>query len=344
MLEIIETGRLGQGLRQLGAGRAEPLVLLHGNGSDSAAMLGLATLLRNEFHVLLPDLRGYGGSERVLIDARRGAGDWVDDLFALLDTLRIDSCHLLGWSLGGAVAMAAALREPRRVRSLLLLAPVSPFGYGGSCDLQGSPNAADYAGSGGGIVGAEYAAAVAAGPSQGNAALVRGILRHAILGRFGATDAEDDEEVCLEALYRQHCGNQAWPGDSRNSENWPGVAPGDFGPMNAISPKYFNTWPLVDLEAKPPILRIQGDSDVVISDASQFDTATLGMLGIIPGWPGLRPQPMVSQMTHMLQSYRDQGGVAEDRRLAGTGHAPHIQSPETCANLVREFIRRLKCA
>ena len=344
MLEYIETGRLRQGLRRLEDETAVPLVLLHGNGSDSAAMLGLAERLRNDFHLILPDLRGYGHSERKLIDARRGAGDWVDDLFAMLDALDIDSCHLLGWSLGGAVAMSAALQEPGRVHSLLLLAPVSPFGYGGSSDLEGNPNAADFAGSGGGVVSADYAAAVAAGRREGNAGLVRGIMRHSILGRFGADAAGADEEELLDSLYRQHCGEQAWPGDSRNSENWPGAAPGDWGPMNAISPKYFNAWPLVELETKPPILRIQGDSDVVISDTSHFDTATLGMLGMIPGWPGLRPQPMVSQMTRLLETYGRKGGLAEDHRLPGGGHAPHIQFPEICARLVRDFIRSRRCA
>ena len=344
MLEFIETGRLRQGLRRLGDENAEPLVLVHGNGSDSAAMLGLAARLQDDFRLILPDLRGYGQSERKPIDARRGAGDWVDDLFALLDVMGIESCHLLGWSLGGAVAMAAALRDPGRLRSLLLLAPVSPFGYGGTCDLEGNPNFADFAGSGGGVVNADYAAAVAGGRRGGNIALVRGIMRHAILGRFGAGARNEDEEGLLDSLYRQHCGDRAWPGDARKSENWPGVAPGDWGPMNAISPKFFNAWPLVELERKPPIMRIQGDSDVIISDASQFDAATFGMLGVIPGWPGLQPQPMVSQMTHLLETYRNNGGLAVDNRLPGCGHAPHIQFPEKCALLVRDFIRSRKCS
>ena len=146
-------------------------------------------------------------------------------------------------------------------------------------------------------------------------------MRHAILGRFGAGARNDDEEELLDSLYRQHCGDRAWPGDSRQSENWPGVAPGDWGPMNAISPKFFNAWPPVELERKPPIIRIQGDSDVIISDASQFDTATFGMMGVIPGWPGMRPQPMVSQMTHLLETYRNSGGLAVDNGLPGCGHA-----------------------
>ena len=344
MFEIIETRRLRQSLRRLGDENREPLVLVHGNGSDSAAMLGLAARLQDDFHLILPDLRGYGHTERKLVEARRGARDWVDDLFALLDALGIESCHLLGWSLGGAVAMAAALQEPRRLLSLVLLAPVSPFGYGGTLDIVGKPNHADFAGSGGGIIGADYAAAVAGGRKGGNIDLVRGIMRHSILGRFGTGARKEDEEELLDSLYRQHCGDQAWPGDSRKSENWPGIAPGDWGPMNAISPKYFNAWPLAELELKPPIMRIQGDSDVIISDASQFDAATLGMLGVIPGWPGLRPQPMVSQMTHLLETYRSRGGLAEDNRLPGCGHAPHIQFPEQCARLVRDFIRSRRCS
>lgn len=340
-MEFIETARLRQGLHRLGDSRREPFVLLHGNGSDSAAMLGMARLLQEDFHLILPDMRGYGQTERALIDARKGAGDWVEDLFAMLDKLGIESCHLLGWSLGGAIALAAAQREPSRLRSVALLAPVSPFGYGGTCDIEGNPNFDDYAGSGGGIVGPEYAKAVAAGRDAENANIVRQIMRHAILGRYGTLANEQDEEELLDSLYRQDCGDKAWPGDCRGSDNWPGVAPGDFGPMNAISPKYFNAWPLVDSDLKPPLLRIQGESDVIISDASQFDMATLGMLGVIPGWQGLRPQPMVSQMTRFLEFYSLRGGIVEDRKLAGCGHSPNIQFPEECAGLVREFIRAL---
>ncbi len=364
MLEHLDTGRLGQSLHKLGKSDGEPLVLVHGNGSDSGSMLGLAECLGDEFRLILPDLRGYGHSEQKLIDARRGAGDWIEDLFALLDALGIESCHLLGWSLGGAVAMAAALREPRRLRSVTLLAPVSPFGYGGTCDLHGTANFADFAGSGGGMVNADYANAVAGGRQSENSALVRHVMRHAILGRFdsdnvavksgrksGTPTAKPvagtgrvHEEDLLDSLYRQHCGKQAWPGDSKVSGNWPGMAPGEWGPMNAISPKYFSAAQLPELDRKPPLLRIQGAGDVIISDASHFDPATLGMLGMIPGWPGLRPQPMVSQMTRLMENYRKRGGIVEDRILPGCGHAPHIQFPQLCARLLRDFIQARKCS
>ena len=342
-MEFISTARLKQCVRRLGDESREPVVLLHGNGADSAAMLPLASYLQEDFYLILPDLRGYGHTERALIDARAGAGDWVEDLFTLLDALGIERCHLLGWSLGGAVAMAAAQQESARLLSLLLLAPVSPFGFGGTCDLEGSPNFGDCAGSGGGIVGTDYAKAVAEGRESENAGMVRQIMRHAVLGQFGSLAHGPGDEAPLDSLYRQDCGAKAWPGDCRESGNWPGVAPGDFGPMNAISPKYFNAWSLADADQKPPILRIQGAGDVVISDASQFDIATLGMLGMIPGWPGLRPQPMVSQMTRFLEAYGQRGGVVLDRILPGCGHAPNIQFPEQCARLIGDFIRAREC-
>ena len=54
------------------------------------------------FRAIAPDLRGYGLSDRsALIDATRGVQDWVDDLYALLDSLSVDRFHLVGHSLGG---------------------------------------------------------------------------------------------------------------------------------------------------------------------------------------------------------------------------------------------------
>ncbi len=62
--------------------------------------------MASDFHVLAPDFRGYGDSERKAIDATRGIADLSDDVVALLDTLEIEGpVDLLGWSAGGNVVI-----------------------------------------------------------------------------------------------------------------------------------------------------------------------------------------------------------------------------------------------
>ena len=62
-----------------------------------------------------------------------------------------------------------------------------------------------------------------------------------------------------------------------------------------MAPTYYDTSAIADLDVKPPITWLRGGQDQVIGDASMFDLAQLGKLGVIPGWPGddvLPSQPM----------------------------------------------------
>ena len=77
--------------------------------------------------LIAPDMRGFGDTERVPIDATRGLRDWADDTAALLDALGITRpVHLAGWSTGGAAIAAFAAARP--VASLTFIDPVSPYG------------------------------------------------------------------------------------------------------------------------------------------------------------------------------------------------------------------------
>lgn len=75
--------------------------------------------LAQRFWTIAPDLRGYGKS-RVQSDFEMT--DHLADLENLLDRLQIDRCLLLGWSLGGILAMELAIRFPDRISGLILLA------------------------------------------------------------------------------------------------------------------------------------------------------------------------------------------------------------------------------
>jgi pimeloyl-ACP methyl ester carboxylesterase len=109
------------------------------------------------------------------------------------------------------------------------------------------------------------------------------------------------------------------------------MGPGTRGVLNAMSPKYFQVADdLVAIAAKPPVVWVHGGADAIVGDATLFDFAQLGKLGIVPGWPGedaCPPQPMVAQTRAVLQRYAAAGGSFTELLLDGCGHSPHIERP-----------------
>ncbi len=75
--------------------------------------------LSQRFKTVSPDLRGYGKSR---FQGNFVMQDHLIDLEALLDRLEIEKCLILGWSLGGILAMELALKLPERVTGLILIA------------------------------------------------------------------------------------------------------------------------------------------------------------------------------------------------------------------------------
>src|SRR5213082_2934186 len=135
----VKTNRLDMAYLLSGAGNI-PIVLVHGNCSSSLFfqdfMLALAGTGR--YKVYAPDMRGYGDSETLPVDATRGVRDYSDDLAAFVQTLNLPPFHLLGWSLGGNIVMQYVMDHPGTVRSLTLESPSSPFGFGGTKGVEGS--------------------------------------------------------------------------------------------------------------------------------------------------------------------------------------------------------------
>lgn len=103
------------------AGRGSPLVLLHGIGASRLIWHRVTPRLAREHLVLAPDLPGFGESDPV------GPGfDLKLTAAAVADALAPRTAqpfHLLGNSLGGAVALALAVGRPELVRTLVLAAP-----------------------------------------------------------------------------------------------------------------------------------------------------------------------------------------------------------------------------
>src|SRR4051812_46000302 len=145
--QTLAADRLRVHLIESGPQDGVPVVLLHGNLSTGRFYEHLMPGAPVGLRLIAPDMRGFGDTERVPIDATRGLRDWADDVASLLDALDITRpVHLAGWSTGGAAIAAYAMERP--VASLTFIDPVSPYGYGG-VHRDGTPCFDDYAGSGG---------------------------------------------------------------------------------------------------------------------------------------------------------------------------------------------------
>lgn len=105
-------------VREWGAGR--PLILLHGFTGCGALWATHAEALADQWRVLAPDLLGHGASDTPHDPGRYAMPEMVADLVALLDALAIPRAVLLGYSMGGRIALATAVRHPERIAALVL--------------------------------------------------------------------------------------------------------------------------------------------------------------------------------------------------------------------------------
>jgi pimeloyl-ACP methyl ester carboxylesterase len=316
-----------------------PVLLIHGNCSSSRYWEPLVRHLPESWRIVAPDLRGYGDSEPAPVDATRGLRDFSDDVAALLsDGSFAPGARpvVVGHSMGGGVAIQLLIDRPADLAALVLEAPVSPYGFGGTRDLDGTPTSPDFAGTGGGSVNPEFVKLLAAGDrSLDNPASPRNVMRGMYVA---APDAfGEDEDAMLDSLLSTAVGEDNYPGDGGTSANWPFTGPGTRGVLNTMSPRWLSLAGIVDVPTKPPITWVRGDADAIVSDASFFDLAQLGKLGLVPGWPGdevCPPQPMVGQTRRVLERYASAGGSYAEVVYEGCGHSPHIERTAEFAELL----------
>lgn len=319
------------------------VVFLHGNVSSSLFYQPTMLALDSGWRALAIDLRGFGGSETRPVDARRGVRDFADDVVAVLDALTVHRFHLVGWSMGGGVAMQVTIDHADRVASLTLESPVSPYGFGGTA-LDGSLLTPDAAGTGGGGANPDFIARLTAQDTSADSpASPRSVYRTTYVA---APDGLPHEDLWVRSMLTTATGEGNYPGTSTSSENWPGFAPGESGVLNTMAPVYCDLSGIADITPTPPILWIRGTADVIVSDTSLFDLNQLGALGAIPGWPGADvapPQPMVSQTRAVLDRYATRApGAVTEVALDGCGHSPHLEQPSAFDSALREHLDRAR--
>lgn len=149
---MIDQDRHPVSWRETGTG--PPVVFLHGLGGTRTAWDRQLGGLTDRFRCIAWDMPGYGASTPL---AKLTFPAIADSLAGLLDTLGLESAHLVGLSFGGMHALHAAIRHPGRVHSLVLADTSPAFGLDGTtaedwqatrlAPLDGGLRPAEFAGS-----------------------------------------------------------------------------------------------------------------------------------------------------------------------------------------------------
>lgn len=314
-----------------------PVILMHGNFAAALYWVDVMLSLPEGFRGIAPDLRGFGWTEDKLIDATQGAKVWSDDIINLMDALNIEKAHVVGWSLSAGIVYKLIADHSDRILSATLEAPAPPYGMGGT-DIDGNPITPDFAGSGAGVVNQDFIKQAMAGDRTADTpASPRFVMNNTYYADGFRSEREED---FLTASLMEKMGEKRYPGDWVESENWPYVAPGKWGPINAITPKYMSkdVPAFINAENKPPILWLRGAKDVIVGDNTLYDMAILGKLGYKPDYPGEEnypPQFMVSQTRRVFEKY----GNYKEVVLEEAAHAIHSQFLD---KFNQEFHKHLK--
>src|SRR5512142_2359581 len=138
--ERVPTSRLTTAVLSVTGRGGTPVLFVHGNVSSSLFWQPTMLALPERYRPLALDLRGFGDTDPEPVDATRGLRDYADDLAAVIGALGLPLVHLIGWSMGGGVALQYLADRPEnhRVASVTLVAPVSPFGFGGTRGAEGT--------------------------------------------------------------------------------------------------------------------------------------------------------------------------------------------------------------
>ena len=128
--QTISTGPFSTHLHRAGEGHAESILFLHGSGPGADGWSNWQFALPEfgeAYDALAPDLIGFGASTHPSpppTSIRAWMRCWVDQCIALLDKLGKEKVHLVGNSMGGALALHLLIEAPQRFESVVLMGPV----------------------------------------------------------------------------------------------------------------------------------------------------------------------------------------------------------------------------
>ena len=105
-------------------GSGYPLILIHGLNGDLTGWVLVMAELSKYYRTLALDVRGHGGTSKP--DRLYSIKGFSEDFYEFMNQLKVPKAHILGLSMGGAIAQQFALDHPEMIRSLVL---VSTFSY-----------------------------------------------------------------------------------------------------------------------------------------------------------------------------------------------------------------------
>ena len=337
--KTVDTARIKINVLSCGNPEAETILFIHGNLSSSVFWERTMMAFADEFFCIAPDLRGFGKTEPLKVDATLGLNDMAQDMFALAERLDITRLHLAGHSMGGGVAMKMMLLRPEIIGSVTLVNTISPYGYAGSVDERGTPCYADGSPGGAGHVDAEFIRRLAGGDrSKENSLSPRNILEKLY---FKPPFVPDNIDKLLDAVLSTHIGDDWYPGNAVASSFWPGLAPGERGIVNAFSRRYFDASEIADVRPKPPLLWLRGADDRIICD----DGALSNSRRREPDWTdtdSCTPQPMLKQIRAVLEAYRSKGGLFIEQVIEDAGHTPFLEKPAEFNRALLNFVSSIR--
>ncbi|MBT3180677.1 MAG: alpha/beta hydrolase [Candidatus Marinimicrobia bacterium] len=106
-------------------GNGEPILFLHGLGSQGIDWEPQANYLKSNYKCILPDLRGHGKSDKP--KGEYSIRQMADDISLLMKSLDCPQFHVVGISMGGAVAFQMAIRDPETIKSMVIINSISDW-------------------------------------------------------------------------------------------------------------------------------------------------------------------------------------------------------------------------
>lgn len=107
--------------------RSPAVMMLHGFPESHRTWRAIAPKLEDRFYLVMPDQRGFAGSDRPQDEKAYETDKLVEDIFELADSLGLETFALVGHDWGGAIAWTAALRRPERLSRLAIINAPHPW-------------------------------------------------------------------------------------------------------------------------------------------------------------------------------------------------------------------------